>query len=210
MQEISNDHLKRLWDQVCLHDDLKSFELLFYQLNRNLLIFCDTIIHNEAAAEELVSDLFVHVWNNRATLTHVLTPRSYLYAAVKNKSLNYLKQFSHLQLQVDLSDNVAVMDSTDPNTLLERKEFFAKIDSIIARLPTQTLLVFRLVKEDGMKYDEVAKLLHISPRTVQTHMRIAFQKISGLLKSFVDRDKARLSNKFYTLVGLISLFFQIF
>lgn len=206
MQEFSNDYLKKLWDQICLNNDLKSFELLFYHFNRKLLLFCDTIIHNEAAAEELVSDLFVYIWNNRASLTHVSKPDSYLYRSVKNKSLNYLKQFSHLQLHVDIDDNVNIIDSADPNVILERKEFFTKIDNIVSRLPTQTLLVFRLVKEDGMKYNEVASLLNISPRTVQTHMRLAFKKISTLLKSLVDRDQARLLNRFFSLIGLLVLF----
>ncbi len=207
MQEISNEHLKKLWDQVCLNDDLKAFELLFYQLNRNLLLFCDTFIHNQGASEELVSDIFVNIWDKRKSLQYIQHPKSYLFTAVKNKALNYLKQFSHLQLHVDLTDHVKLVDATDPNTLLQRKEFFAKMDNIISKLPTQTLLIFRLVKEDGMKYKEVAELLDISPRTVQTHMRTAFQKIGALLRNYTERDNLRLMDKFYSIVMLMLFLF---
>lgn len=203
MDNIPTDHLKKLWNQICVADDLKSFELLFHQLNRNLVLFCDTFIHNEYASEELVSDVFVHLWNNRSTLDRIDNPKSYLYTAVKNKALNHLKKFSHLQLHVDLSDELKLVDGTDPNIMLERKEFFLRVDSIVAKLPAQTLLVFRLIKEDGMKYKEVAQLLNISPRTVQTHMRRALQKISLLLGAYMKKDKSLLSNKLYSIVILL-------
>ncbi|MEH6307576.1 RNA polymerase sigma-70 factor [Olivibacter sp. CPCC 100613] len=204
MSDQPNVHLKYLWDQVCLSNDIKSFELLFYQLNRNLINFCDTIIHHEHAAEEIVSDVFVSCWNKRTELQHIANPKAYLYMAVKNRALNHLKQYSHLQLQTDLTDEVVLIDASNPNSELEKKEFFMKMDGIIARLPAQTLLVFRLIKEDGMKYQEVADLLEISPRTVQTHMRRAVQKLREWLSAYNKRDHLITKNKLFTLLFLLS------
>ncbi|WP_134088467.1 RNA polymerase sigma-70 factor [Olivibacter sp. XZL3] len=205
--EQPNDHLKHLWNQVCLFNDKKSFELLFYQLNRNLINFCNTFIHHEYAAEEIVSDVFVTCWNNRRELTAILNPKAYLYMAVKNRALNHLKKYSHLHLQTGLTDELVLIDTRDPNVELEKKEFFLKIDSIIQRLPGQTSLVFRLIKEDGMRYKEVAELLEISPRTVQTHMRRAIQKISECLRAYNKRDHLVTKNKLYSFISLVSFYF---
>lgn len=205
MADQPNLHLKYLWDQVCSSNDIKSFELLFYQLNRNLINFCNTIIHHEHAAEEIVSDVFVTCWNNRVQLIDIANPKAYLYMAVKNRALNHLKKYSYLQLQTDLTDETVLIDASDPGIELEKKEFFIKMDGIIARLPAQTLLVFRLIKEDGMKHQEVAELLEISPRTVQTHMRRAVQKISQGLKAYHKRDYFATRNKLYTLFFFVTL-----
>lgn len=202
MTDQPNVQLKYLWDQVCFSNDIKSFELLFHQLNRNLINFCHTIIHHEHAAEEIVSDVFVACWNKRAELQHVTNPKAYLFMAVKNRALNHVKQYSHLQLQTSLTDEVILVDTSNPNSELEKKEFFMKMDGIIARLPTQTLLVFRLIKEDGMKYQEVADLLDISPRTVQTHMRRAIQKLREWLQAYNKRDYFATKNKLFTLLFL--------
>jgi len=199
-----NSHLKLLWDQVCLFNDKKSFELLFHQLNRNLINFCNNYIHHEHAAEEIVSDVFISCWTNRAELSKIENPKSYLYMSVKNRSLNYIKKYSHLQIvPIDSMDEIAIIDSTNPNLELEKKEFFLKMDKIIERLPRQTLQVFRLIKEDGMKYQEVADLLEISPRTVQTHMQRAIQKISSLLQAYSRRDDHFSKNKLFSFISLL-------
>lgn len=203
MEEQPNNRLKYLWDQMCFSNDIKSFELLFYQLNRNLINFCNTIIHNEHAAEEIVSDVFISCWHNRAQLEEVANPKAYLYMAVKNRALNYRKKYSHLHLQTDLTDELLLVDARDPNVELEKKEFFSKMDSIICRLPAQTLLVFRLIKEDGMKYKEVAELLDISPRTVQTHMRRAIQKLGEWLRAYHKQNHSFTKNKLYAFFPLI-------
>jgi RNA polymerase sigma-70 factor (ECF subfamily) len=204
MEDNAFSQLVVLWRQVCKNDSLRSYELLFYQLNRNLVLFCNTFIHNEGASEELVSDVFIYLWNNRSALLKVENPKAYLYTAVKNKALNYLKKFPYSHLEIDYSEEIELVDYSDPNVLLERKEFFLKIDHIIAQLPNQTLLVFRLIKEDGMKYQEVADLLNISPRTVQTHMRRAFQKISTLLRQYKNSDKHLINRRLLTLLHIIA------
>lgn len=50
-------------------------------------------------------------------------------------------------------------------------------------LPPKCMIVFKLIREDGLKYDEVAKLLKISPRAVERHMDIAAQKLARALRN---------------------------
>lgn len=181
--------------------------MIFYQFNNNLIRFCSDYTHSLEAAEEIVSDVFVSCWLNRKSLTDIQNPKNYLYVAVKNRSLNYLKKYSHIQIvPLEDSEEVIFIDATDPNRELERKEFFYKMDRIVATLPKQSLQVFRLVKEDGLKCKEVAALLKISPRTVHTHLYRAIKKLNDALREHLGKESSILANKIYLLLITSQLF----
>lgn len=178
----SKPNTSALWEQLCLHNDLKAFEALFYALNSKLIKFCILYIHHKEAAEEIVSDVFVKCWENRHNLAVIANPETYLFVAVKNQSLNYLKKFSHIHVvPVDSSESVELVNTYDPEKELERKELYFLLDRAIAKLPKQACIIFKLIREDGMKYKEVAEILNISPRTVQTQLFRAIKKLSPIV-----------------------------
>jgi len=171
-----------LWQQICFNDDLRSFEALFYGLNNRLIKFCILYVHQKEAAEEIVSDVFVKCWEGRKGLTEIVNPETYLFVCVKNQSLNYVKKYSNIHLvQIESSDKVEFVNTYDPEKEMERKELHFLLDQAIAKLPQQACIVFKLIKEDGMKYKEVAEILNISPRTVQTQLFRAIKKLSTIL-----------------------------
>jgi RNA polymerase sigma-70 factor (family 1) len=135
-------------------------------------------------AEEVVSDIFVKCWLDRDNLLQVQNPEVYLFVAVKNQALNYLKRFSHYHLvTVGEIDADEMINSFYPERDIERRELMFRMNQAIAMLPRQCQLVFKLIKEDGMKYKEVAEILHISPRTVQTQLFRAIAKLRVTLGS---------------------------
>jgi RNA polymerase sigma-70 factor (ECF subfamily) len=180
--KIDKTNTLSLWKKVCFENDLKAFELLFHMLNTRLIKFCVFYIGQKETAEEIVSDIFVKCWNNRKELVNIDNPETYLFVAVKNQSFNYLKKFSNIHLvQIESSDRVEFINTFDPEKEMERKELHFQLDQAIASLPQQACIVFRLIKEDGMKYKEVAEILNISPRTVQTQLFRAIKKLSVIL-----------------------------
>ncbi|GAA4330358.1 RNA polymerase sigma-70 factor [Mucilaginibacter gynuensis] len=171
-----------LWNNMCSRNDIRSFEILFHKLNTKLIKFCVFYINNKEAAEEIVSDVFVRCWENRLTLAHINDPSTYLFVAVKNGSLNYLKKYSQVHLvQIEDSHELVFVNSYDPVKALERKELHFILDRAIDCLPMQSKLIFRLIKEDGMRYKQVAEILNISTRTVQTQLFRAIKKLTTTL-----------------------------
>ncbi len=126
---------------------------------------------------------------NRESLCEIQNPEVYLFVAVKNQSLNYLKRFSHYHLvsigEVDTGD---LINSLYPEKELERRELLFHMNQAIASLPRQCQVIFRLIKEDGMKYKEVAEILHISPRTVQTQLFRAIGRLRQTLRPYLERN----------------------
>ena len=202
-----------LWKLICNNDDEKAFELLFHLLNNSLTKFCILYVNQREIAEEIVSDVFVKCWLNRKTLTDILNPETYLFVAVKNQSLNHIKKYSSIHLvQIEETNSVEFVNTYNPQREIENKELIFRMDKAITALPQQCRIVFRLIKEDGMKYKEVAEILNISPRTVQTQLFRAVKKLSIVLSNYdkLNNPKVHTSNIFKALsviIGIWQLFF---
>jgi len=179
-----------LWNKICLEDDITSFEQLYRFLYGRLLKFSVYYVTDKQAAEDIVTEVFVKCWENRAASTHVVNPESYFFIAVKNQSLKYLKKNSSVTFidLVDAEEDVSVNMQT-PEYLIETKELHRQLDKAIAGLAPQAATVFRLIKESGMKYKEVAELLNISPRTVQTQLFRAIAKLRVTLEHLNIKDQ---------------------
>jgi RNA polymerase sigma-70 factor (ECF subfamily) len=174
--------LVQLWSKICLEGDTKAFEKLYYALFNKLIKFAIYYVNHRETAEDIVSEVFVKCWNNRKELGHVQYPESYLFIAVKNQSLQHLKKYSNVYMVEMEEHEYRLVDYSDPSKKIERKELHHQLDQAIEALPAQARMVFRLIKENGMKYKEVAEILDISPRTVQTQLFRAISKLRSALK----------------------------
>ena len=194
--DYKKDHILSLWHKVCFDDDVKAFESFYYLLYNPLVKFSMMYIHQREEAEEIVTDVFVKTWMNRGNMQHIQRPDTYLFVAVKNHSLNYLKKYSSIHVvPVEDSGEVNLIDTANPHIQLEKKELHFYLDQAIESLPQQCRIIFRLIKEDGLKYKEVAEILNISPRTVQTQLFRAMQKLSVSLTSHsVNPSRSAISN----------------
>lgn len=203
-----------LWSKICLEDDTKAFEKLYYAMFNKLIKFSIYYVNHRETAEEIVSEVFVKCWNNRKELGHVQYPESYLFIAVKNQSLKHRKKFSNVYM-VELEENeFRLVDYADPSTKIERKELHHRLDQAIETLPMQAKMVFRLIKENGLKYKEVAEILDISPRTVQTQLFRAIAKLRNVLKPLSEstttsNENDKLLTILITMMCLVKYFVKL-
>lgn len=210
MRDRKVDTLK-LWKLICNNDDENAFELFFHVLNNSLIKFCVLYVHQREIAEEIVSDVFVKCWLNRKNLTEIQNPETYLFVAVKNQSLNHIKKYSTIHLvQIEETNSVEFVNTYNPQKEIENKELIFRMDQAIAALPQQCRIVFRLIKEDGMKYKEVAEILNISPRTVQTQLFRAIKKLSVVLTQYNKHNENTSKTNVINILGSIIVIFQLF
>ena len=185
---MSKPDLNELWGRICSEDDVKSFDALYYALFPKLIRFCQYYVLQQEIAEEIVSDIFVRVWKNRKQNGHVLKPDTYLFIAVKNQSLKHLKKAGMVKLvELDQTQEQHFAAGNNPQDELERKELNRELERAVDQLPAQAKTVFRLIKENDLRYKEVAELLDISPRTVQTQLFRAIAKLRVSLQAHAKR-----------------------
>lgn len=178
--------LKILWTKIACDNDHKSFEHFFLIYNTRLIKFCELYVNKKEIAEEIVADVFVSFWNQRIKMLEVENLETYIFISVKNRSLNHLRKNAAVQL-VEIEDTHSeIVAYSNPEAEIERKELFFKLDQAIDTLPQQCKIIFQLVKEDGMKYKEVAEILNISHKTVQTQILRAMKKLSVEMSPYLS------------------------
>jgi RNA polymerase sigma-70 factor, ECF subfamily len=161
--------------------NVEAFSMLFRIHYEPLCYFASRFVDDFDAAEGIVQDVFVRLWELRETIGIHTSVKSYLYTAVKNSCLNYLKRArvsTALETAVDVPDSAASL----PDVSLESKELLDALDAAINTLPPKCREIFRLAKLDGLSYQEIAELEQISVNTVKTQLQRALKTLSKVLK----------------------------
>ncbi|MFW5700825.1 MAG: sigma-70 family RNA polymerase sigma factor [Cyclobacteriaceae bacterium] len=172
-------------NQNILTEVYNKFQVKLYRLAFHYL-------RTKQAAEDVVADVFAKIIESDIDLNKINNKEGYLYLMVKRRSLDELQKFSNkknLELDTVLNSQVFVTFN-DPETEYLNRELALKISSSINRLPEKCRMVFLMVKEDKLKYKEVAQILDISEKTVEMHMGLALKSLRIDLQAFKKPDKA--------------------
>lgn len=165
------------------NSDVKAFESLFHFYYGYLCLYAQKIIKNEAASEEIVQDLFVKLWEKREQLTIETSVKNYLFRSVKNLCLNFIQ---HNKTKESYSR--FILSEAEKNPAFEENfpeiDLAGKIEESIQLLPEKRREIFRLSREEGLKYREIAKKLNISIKTVETQMSLAIKSLRDTLSKY--------------------------
>jgi len=163
-------------------NDEHAFEGLYRQYFIQLFRFCYAIVKEKSPAEEIANDVFLSLWNRRDSLPPIDRLKVYLYVSAKNHCLNYLSR-DRRQPSIDLDAlrEDAVKFTADPESLMIGAETMRRVIAAVDQLPPKCKLIFKLIKEDGFKYKEVARLLDLSVKTVEAQLSIAVRRIGQAL-----------------------------
>jgi RNA polymerase sigma-70 factor (family 1) len=175
-QDINSE--QRWVIQVAKDNDEKAFRKLFELHYAPLVQYSTYIIGSFSLAEEIVSEVFVNLWKNRLKLAEVQDFKKYIYTSTKNKTIDYIRQAKNLSfISLDKNELKEYITYSNPEETYIEEEVRLKLEAAILKLPEKCRMIYRLVKEEQMKYREVAELLDISPKTVENQMIIAMKRI---------------------------------
>jgi len=163
--------------------DQNGFKEFYYAQFFKLYQFAYSFVRSREASEEIVNDVFLGLWQKKETITAINNIQVYLYVAVKNACLNYLNR-NHIPVPVSLDDL-----SVDhfplvpgPERLFVQRELQQQVREAIEQLPPRCRLIFKLVKEDGLSYKQVASVLELSVKTVDAQLYLALKKLAAILQ----------------------------
>ena len=158
--------------------------------------FSYAMVKSPESAEEIVSDVFIKLWQIRGRLTEIGNLKVYLFTVAKNFSINYFHQnFKNIPADIDEMNIDAQVNFGNPEELYISAEILNRIQQVVQSLPPQCKLVFQLVREEGLRYKEAAAVLGISALTVRNQLAIALRKIAAALPQYV-RVRTQSINKF--------------
>lgn len=171
--------------QKIKNGDEIAFKLLFDQFCESLVHFSFRYLQDLEAAENIVQDAFLHIWEKKENIDPHLNIKTYLYTIVKNDSFKYIR---HLQVRdkyaLETSPNLSLVNN--PDDKLIEKEFSERFYEAINKLPPKTRQVFEMAKFDNFKYQEIAEVMEISVKTVENQMGRAFRLLRESLKHLIS------------------------
>lgn len=160
-------------------DSQKALEELFEKYYDRLCDFAFQYVKSIDLSEEIVSDVFLKIWERRHRLNISKNLKGYLYTATRNQALNYLeKQDNELE---SLTENAREIESGKyhPDEELIFKELENRLEALINTLPPRRKIIFKLSRLEGFTYKEIAGILSISIHTVQNQMVAAVKTLSS-------------------------------
>ena len=158
--------------------DEQSFAKTFDRYYSVLCYYADKFIHDTDESRSLVQQVFVDLWMKRKKIVIQQSIKAYLYKAVKNYALDYLK---HKNVESKFLNKVQGESETFDTNLIEEAELNARINSAIDDLPEKCREIFLLCRFEELHYREIAKRLGISIKTVEMQMGIALKKLRSQL-----------------------------
>ncbi len=180
--KIRRDEIDLLIRKFLHSGEEEVFNQLFRKTYAPLCHFALKVVHEKSAAEEVVSDVFLKLWRNRKLIEINTSAKSYLYTAVRNKSLDFLrkeKKNANLQCITQAAHfedmNITALD------MLAYEDINGKVQKAMCELPPKCQEIFRLSREQGLKYAEIADQLQLSIKTIETQMGRALKHMKQRL-----------------------------
>ena len=159
------------------------FSFIFREYYVPLCVYAKRYVSRNDIAEEIVSDTFLNIWKNRSDIKIQTSLKSYLFQAVHNNSLYYIRKLKREKLINDFSVFQCFVDEISQKSLIYQ-EISEKIEDIINTLPPQQQTVFRLKRLEDKKIKEIAEIMNISVKTVEMHLSKAMVSLRNSLKNY--------------------------
>ena len=164
--------------------DEDAFERLFSLHHQQLGMYIYRLTNSMELAEEVVQDVFLKIWMNRADLEEVKNFKAYLFVISKNYALNCLRKVAKEYARY------AQWDESVVNAMAEEigseQKYYHLLDEAIDSLPTQQKKVYLLSKHERLKYSEISENLDISKETVKKYLKIAVASIKSHIQTNID------------------------
>jgi len=193
-------HLQQMKSQILPSDIIKglfigdeeTYIFLFREYYVSLCAYSRRYVGRKDIAEEIVSDTFLKIWERRKQLEINTSVKAYLFHAVCNNSLNYLRklktennlgEYFRETSSENLGFEVTSEEIEEQSLIMENMS--QKIEAAVKKLPEQQQRAFRLKRMEGKKTREVAEIMELSIKTIEMHLSKATLHLRKNLKDYL-------------------------
>lgn len=166
--------------------DEVAFKWIYECYFSKIQAFAFRVIHNHEHAQDVAQEVMLVIWQMGEKLNGIKNLDDFLKTLTKRRTIDMLR---HLQIERTAEQAMRVKrtvineETEDQIVLNETSQI---IEDSICLLPARQRTVYQLCQQQGLKYEEAARRLDISPGTVQTHMKLALRSLRSHLRKRMD------------------------
>lgn len=172
--------------------DEETYISLFREYYVSLCSYSRRYVGRKDVAEEIVSDTFLKIWEARESIQINTSVKAYLFQAVCNNSLNYLRKLKKEETLDEYfletsSENIgfAILPEEIDEQSMTMESIHEKIEEAVGFLPEQQQKAFRLKRFEGKKTREIAEIMGLSVKTIEMHLSKATLSLRKKLKDYL-------------------------
>lgn len=181
MTSCSSTNIRDLFLRISNHD-IPAYEELFQAyydpIYSTVLNYCKI----RELAEDITQQIFLKVWERRASLPNVDNPLAWLYTAARYQVLNALDREILREKYITDLRNHFQHRSDSPVDLMIRRQQAELYQTALQGLSPRQLEVYRLSREQGLTYEKIAERLGIGRETVKDYMATALRSLKTFFR----------------------------
>lgn len=148
----------------------EGFTFFFEKYYPSLCFFANRFVKNKEAAEDIVSEALMKVWEKRASIEEPKALKNYCYMAVRNACLRWLENKHHYNISsLPISESLYSEETVLHNII--KTEVVEELHAAIKQLPSKSSQVFAKLYIEGKSVAETAKELQLTVSTIKSHKR---------------------------------------
>lgn len=163
--------------------DEAAFGILFHRYIPQVQPVIARLTGSGAITKDIIQDTFLSIWIDRQKLSDIQNPSDWIFRIVYNKTYTWLEQQqTHRRIRSEIGENLQAGPLSNPTEeSLSFSETSRLVRQAIHRLPPQTQKIYRLSREQGLKNQEIAAQLGLSPQTIKNTLTNAAKSIKTYL-----------------------------
>jgi len=166
------------------HDDEKAFAELFNRHWKKAHTIAYSKVQDRQVTEEIVQELFVTLWDKRATLL-IVNINSYIYTSIRNKALNHIESCIVKKKYWDYYKAFVPQTASSTEEMVEYNALVEAIEQGMEHLPKKTKRIFQLNRMEGRSIAEIAKLLNLSEKAIEYHLTNSLKQLRMHVKDLI-------------------------
>ena len=185
---MAADKIKKLISLVALYDDALAYRELFIIYHQKLVAFSTSITRCIQSSEEIVSDVFMKIWEKKDSLIPDLSFNAYVQTIARNEILKMIRRsvLEHAKQHYLAGDPASNSSATE--NMVGFSELTSLYREVISRLSDRRRQIFLMNREVGLSVDEIARMTELSVRTVENHIFQATRIVRNELREQLDQN----------------------
>lgn len=188
--DLSRDKDERIirdneWVRRLNLGDQKAFEEIYKCYYPQLFHFLKRYLDGDEVIEDTIQQVFFKIWKKREKVEARGTLKSYLFTSVRNQALKQIQKDKKIHHKSDLIHENSVVNFNNPENSIELKELNEAYMEAVGRLPEKRKHIFLMHRQDQLTYKEIAAILNISVKTVETQISRSLKYLTNSLSRYI-------------------------